>query len=71
MAAPYRGDTQNKFMVGQQGDRVVILRPPVPGAALKREDAQLLAAWLIVITRTDPNEMVDVMEHITKMTRDG
>ena len=40
-------DTMNKFMVGLQGDQVVLLRPP--GPRLTPGEAMILAAYLVAI----------------------
>jgi cytochrome c551/c552 len=40
-------DTFNKFMVGAKGENVVVMMPP--RGTISKEDARLLAAWLIAI----------------------
>lgn len=40
-------DTMNKFMVGIQGNEVVMLLPPPP--RLSPDDAMLLAAYLVAL----------------------
>lgn len=41
--------TFNACMVGVQGDCVVMLRPPQPGALLSKEQALQLAAWIVCL----------------------
>ena len=45
-------ETLNKFIVGAMADQIVIMNPP--RAPISREDALLLAAWLVAIA--DPIE---------------
>lgn len=44
-------DTSNKFMVGVQGDNIVIMLPP-PGRITKR-DALVFAAWIATLADDD------------------
>lgn len=45
-------DTTNKYMVSALGDRLLILNPPKN--TISKDDALLLAAWLVVLA--DPAE---------------
>jgi len=47
-------DISNKFMVGTQANDVVFLRP-VP-KKLSREEALVLAAWLVAVAGNPANE---------------
>jgi hypothetical protein len=40
-------DTQNKFMVGVQGEQIIILRPPT--SPISKRDALLFAAWIVTL----------------------
>lgn len=57
-------DTFNKFLVAAQGDRLVILRQPIP--PLDRTDALTLAAWLVVMgdRQADHADFVRLVEEI-------
>lgn len=44
-------DTANKFMVGVQGNNIVIMMPP-PGRISKR-DALVFAAWIATLADDD------------------
>lgn len=44
-------DTSNKFMVGVQGNSIVIMMPP-PGRISKR-DALVFAAWIATLADDD------------------
>jgi hypothetical protein len=44
-------DTANKHLVGLKGDQVVVMVPP--RAPLSREEAMMLAAWLLAISGID------------------
>ena len=46
-------DTFNKFLVGAQSNGIVIGAPPMIGAALDRNDALILAAWLVALADRD------------------
>ncbi len=47
-------DPANHWLVGRRADRIALMRPPSAGEAMFREEALLLAAWLIVMV--DPAE---------------
>jgi hypothetical protein len=47
-------DPANRYRVGRAGDLVALMRPPYAGDVMSREEALLLAAWLIVMV--DPAE---------------
>lgn len=40
-------DTTNKYLVGVQGEQIVIMMPP-PGG-ISKTDAMMLAAWLVTL----------------------
>lgn len=42
----------NKHFVAVAGDQLTMLNPPRPREALSREDALLLAAWLVALAET-------------------
>lgn len=44
-------DTMNKFMVGVQGDSIVMLRPP--RGAISKKDALVFAAWIATLADDD------------------
>lgn len=44
-------DTNNRFFVGKNGDRVIIMKAAV--GALSRDDALNLAAWIVALTDED------------------
>lgn len=44
-------DTTNKHLVGVLGDKVIVMKPPTQ--PLAREDAMLLAAWLVALSDHD------------------
>lgn len=44
-------DTANKHLVGLKGDQVVVMVPP--RAPLSREEAMMLAVWLVAISGVD------------------
>jgi len=46
-------ETTNKHFVGLQGDEIVVLRPPT---RLSRQDALLLAAWLVALAEQEDGE---------------
>ena len=46
-------EMENRFMVAARGDNIVILRP---ARELTRDDALNLAAWLLVLAGTTPEE---------------
>ncbi len=45
----------NKFLVGAQGDQVVI-GLPMRTARMTKDEALTLAAWLVAIATTDPEK---------------
>lgn len=44
-------DTFNKYMVGVQGDNVVIMNPP--RGPISKADALMLAAWIVTLAAND------------------
>lgn len=40
----------NDFFVSAQGSGILLLRPPAPGQAMTREQALLLAAWIVALS---------------------
>lgn len=48
-------DTTNDFMVGSQGDLIVLLRPP--GRAITKVAALRLAAYLVAMADESPNHL--------------
>ena len=62
-------DTLNKFLVGVQGDRVVILNLPFApghGGTVSHGDALNLAAWLVALTpggRAEFLKLLDAVEN--------
>ncbi len=40
-------DTHNKFMVGVQGERIVIMLPPT--GPISKRDALMFAAWIVTL----------------------
>ena len=48
-------ETINKWLVGVQGDKIVV-GLPMRAARMSKEDALLLAAWLVTLASTDPAE---------------
>ena len=44
-------DTFNKYMVGVQGDNIVIMMPP--RAPMSKADALMFAAWIITLADDD------------------
>jgi hypothetical protein len=58
-------DTLNRFAVGSKGDEVVILIPPT--RPLNREEALVLAAYLVTIAETLPG--LESFEDVLKQVR--
>lgn len=70
-------DVINKFLVGDQGGKVMILnlplqaRPTAPGqfewphvGPLERDEALNLAAWLVAITAVDRAEFLRLLDAV-------
>jgi hypothetical protein len=55
-------DTANKFLVGARGEGLVIQRPPL--GQLSKDDAILLAAWLVAMTPERRAEFEQVLREI-------
>lgn len=49
-------DTSNRFMVCLHGDKLYILDLPALIRGLNREEALLLAAWIVSMVRVLPGE---------------
>jgi hypothetical protein len=47
-------DTANKFLVGALGDKIIIQGGGKVLAPLSKEDALLLAAWLVALAALNP-----------------
>lgn len=48
-------ETMNKFLVGVQGEHIVV-GLPMSAARMSKEDALLLAAWLVAMATEDPKK---------------
>jgi hypothetical protein len=46
-------ETLNKWLVGLQGDMIVV-GLPMNASRMSKEDALLLAAWLVALASNDP-----------------
>jgi hypothetical protein len=55
MIATQEIDTFNKFMVAAQGDHLTLLNPPMPGQRFTRNEALILAAYLV--SMADPGSV--------------
>lgn len=52
-------DTLNKFMVGVQGENINILMPP--RGPISKQDALLLAAWIVTLAADDEGSNFDAV----------
>lgn len=58
-------DIGNRFMVGCQGNSLVILNPPTRLTLLSPDEALLLAAWLVAMAKWKTETVfADVLERI-------
>lgn len=55
-------NTVNKFMVAVQGDGVRIMLPPA--GLIPKEDAMLLAAWLVALSFCDREDFMRVLDAV-------
>ena len=51
-------NTFNKFMVGGQADKIVIMSSPI--GPIGKDDALILAAWLVALADSD-NKFADLL----------
>ncbi len=56
-------ETLNKWAVGVQGD-MIVLGLPMRAARMSKDDALLLAAWLVAIASGDPVEFEPVLNAV-------
>lgn len=52
-------DTQNKFMVGVQGNNIAILLPP--RGPISKEDALMMAAWIVTLATNDEDQFAEYL----------
>jgi len=56
-------ETLNKWLVGVQGD-MIVMGLPAMAARMSKDDALLLAAWLVVLASEDPAEFEPVLNAV-------
>ena len=56
-------ETLNKWLVGEQGD-MIVMGLPAMAARMSKDDALLLAAWLVVLASEDPAEFEPVLNAV-------
>jgi hypothetical protein len=54
---------ENKFIVGVQGDQIVV-GLPMRTARMSKADALLLAAWLVALSTDDPLSIMPIIEDV-------
>jgi len=54
-------DIGNKWLVGSNGDSIVILNPP---SRLTKEEALVLAAWLVALADPAGEDFTEIMEAV-------
>jgi len=54
---------ENKFLVGSQGEQIVI-RLPMRSARMSKEDALTLAAWLVAMAETEQGQFQAVLAEV-------
>jgi hypothetical protein len=57
-------NTFNRWMVGAIGDRLSMLRPPLAGELMEKDDALVLAAWLVALADPDGRKFREVLEAV-------
>jgi len=55
-------DTFNKFMVAMKDDKIVMIRPPLQ--PITKEEALLLAAWIVALAEDNEDEFQQVLDAI-------
>ena len=56
-------ETLNKWLVGVQGD-MIVMGLPMQAARMSKDDALLLAAWLVALASEDPVEFEPVLNAV-------
>jgi len=54
---------ENKFLVGSQGEQIVI-GLPMRSARMSKEDALTLAAWLVAMAETEQGQFQAVLAEV-------
>jgi hypothetical protein len=55
-------DTFNKYVVGVNGDKIVILAPP--RGPISKEDALMFAAWIVTLADYSGEEFAKALEAV-------
>lgn len=56
-------DTFNKYMVGAQAGKLVILNPP--RGAIERDDALVFAAWIVAMADPGGEDFKNALDAVT------
>lgn len=57
-------ETGNKYLIALKGDDLIFINPPMRGQVISKQDALLLAAWLVAMAEGEEGEFQRVLEAV-------